>query len=91
MPLFMIGYDFHSPNERNYDKLFTALETLGTAYWDCLDATWLIETTKTAAQIRDHLEPYLQPGDRLLVMRYGGDAAWFGFEQVCETWLEDRL
>ena len=49
MPLFMIGYDFHSPNERNYDKLFTALETLGTAYWDCLYATWLIEKTKTAA------------------------------------------
>ncbi len=91
MPLFMIGYDFHSPDEKSYDQLFTTLETLGTAFWDCLEATWLIETTKTAAQIRDEIKPYLRPGDRLLVMRCGEDAAWLGFEQVCKTWLEDRL
>ncbi len=87
----MIAYDLHPSNEGNYDELFTALETLGTAYWDCLNSTWLIETNKPALQIRDQLKQYLQPKDRLLVMRYGGDAAWLGFEQVCKTWLEDRL
>jgi len=91
MPVYMIGYDLHRSLEQNYDKLYSALETIGSGYWDCLDSTWLVITGKTPVQIRDELKPYLEENDRLLVMRYGEGAAWHGFKDDCQTWLEDKL
>jgi hypothetical protein len=91
MAIYMIAYDLHDPEGDNYDKLFTALEAMGSGYWDCLDSTWLVITDKTAIQIRDELKPCLRDSDRLLIMRYGEDAAWLGFEDDCQTWLEDKL
>lgn len=91
MAIYMIGYDLHPSEEEDYDKLFAALETLGSGYWDCLSSTWLVITEKTPLQIRDELKPHLKKDDRLLVMRYGQGAAWLGFEDTCQTWLEDYL
>ena len=47
MAIYMIGYDLHPVKGENYDRLFAALEAMGTGYWDCLDSTWLITTEKT--------------------------------------------
>ena len=91
MAIYMIGYDLHRSNGENYDKLFSALEAIGSGYWDCLDSTWLVITERTPVQIRDELKQHLRDGDRLLVMRYGEGAAWFGFTDECHTWLEDKL
>jgi hypothetical protein len=91
MAIYMIGYDLHRPEEDNYDDLFAALEAIGSGYWDCLDSTWLVMTEKTPVQITDKLKPHLKDGDRLLVMRYGEGAAWVGFTDECQTWLEDNL
>lgn len=91
MTICMIGYDLHRSEGENYDGLFAALEAIGSGYWDCLDSTWLVITEKTPAQIRDELIQYLKDGDRLLVMRYGDGAAWLGFKDDCQTWLEDHL
>ena len=60
MAIYMIGYDLHPSKGENYDKLFTALETIGSGYWDCLDSTWPVIAEKTAAQIRDELKQYLK-------------------------------
>ena len=68
----------------NYDKLFTALEAIGSGYWDCLDSTWLVITEKTPVQIKDELKQYLKDDDRLLVMRYGEGAAWLDFRTSAE-------
>lgn len=91
MGIYMIGYDLHPSKGENYDKLFAALEAMGSGYWDCLDSTWLVVTDKTPSEIRDNLKPYLKDDDRLLVMRYGEGAAWLGFKDDCQTWLEDKL
>jgi hypothetical protein len=91
MAVYMIAYDVHPPQGENYDKLFTALEAIGSGYWDCLDSAWLVITEKTAAQISDELKQYIRDDDRLLVMRYGEGAAWLGFKDDCQTWLEDKL
>ena len=50
MAIYMIGHDLHPSEGENYDKLFAALEAIGTGYWDCLESTWLIMTEKTAAR-----------------------------------------
>lgn len=91
MAIYMIGYDLRSATGENYDEFFATLEAMGSGYWDCLDATWLVITDKTAVQIRDELKPYLGDDDRILVMRYGEGAAWLGFKDQCQTWLEDKL
>ena len=91
MAIYMIGYDLQSSKEEDYENLFTALEGIGSGYWDCLDSTWLVITEKTATQIKDELKQHLKDGDRLLVMRYGEGAAWLGFKDECQTWLEDKL
>ncbi len=92
MPVYMIGYDLHRSEEEKYIDLYTALESIGSGgYWDCLDQTWLVMTDKTPSEIRDALKPHLKEDDRLLVMRYGGEAAWCGFKDDCQTWLEDNL
>ena len=91
MAIYMIAYDLHPPKGENYEKLFTALEAIGSGYWDCLDSTWFVITEKTAIEIRDELQKYLKDDDRLLVARYGASAAWLGFKNDCQTWLEDKL
>ena len=93
MAIYMIGYDLHPSDlgEEDYDNLFERLEAIGSGYWDCLESTWLLITDKTAAQIKEELQPCLKPGDRLLVMRYGEGAAWLGFKDQCGTWLKDNL
>ena len=92
MPTYMIGYNLRPSEKEKYGDLYTALEAIGSSgYWDCLDSTWLIITEKTAAQIRDVLKQYLKDGDRLLVIRCGEGAAWHGFKDDCQTWLEDNL
>jgi hypothetical protein len=87
----MIGYDLHPSPAENYDRLYAALEAVGSAYWDCLESTWLVITEKTPAEIRDELRQHLKEDDRLLIMRYGEGAAWHGFKDDCRTWLEDKL
>lgn len=92
MAIYMIGYDLHRSTGQNYNELFAALEAIGSGYWDCLELTWLVTTERTPVQIRDELKQHLKDGDRLLVMRYGGEgAAWLGFKDECQTWLEDNL
>jgi hypothetical protein len=91
MAIYMIGYDLHPSEGENYDKLFAALEAIGTRYWDCLESTRLVMTDKSAAQIKDEISQHLKPEDRVLVMRYGEGAAWLGFQYECQTWLEDNL
>ncbi len=91
MAIYMIGYDLQESQVTGYDSLFAALEKIGSGYWDCLEATWLVMTERTAVEIRDELKQHLKDGDRLIVMRYAGDAAWVGFDGECRTWLEDKL
>lgn len=92
MPIYMIGYDLHPSEGEKYGELYTALEALGSSgYWDCLDSTWLVITEKTAAQVRDVLKQHLREDDRLLVVRCGEGASWYGFKDECQTWLEDNL
>lgn len=91
MTVYIIGYDLHASEGEHYDKLYAALETIGSGYWDCLESTWLVVTEKTPVQIRDELQPYLKDDDRLLIMRYGEGATWLGFKNDCQTWLEDHL
>lgn len=88
MAVYMIGYDLKRPG-RNYPELFRAIENLAASRWHCLDSTWLIETGRSAENIRDTLVPHIDANDRLLVDRvYGTWASWH-LPENCVDWLNN--
>lgn len=88
MPTKLIAYDLNRPGQ-DYGSLIDAIKALG-AWWHHLDSTWLVKTTLSATQLRDHLAGYLDTDDELLVVDVTGDArAWRGFPTSGATWLKD--
>jgi hypothetical protein len=86
----MVGYDLNRPGQ-NYEGLIEYLKGLG-AWWHHLDSTWLVNTTKTPAEVRDSAVAFLDAGDELLVMDVTGVArAWRGFDNRGSTWLKDTF
>ena len=71
---YTIQYDLLKPGQ-NYDKLISAIQSLGSIWAKPLASCFAVVTTMTAAQIRDSLTPYLDPNDRLLVTQVGPDWA----------------
>lgn len=89
MSTFIISYDLKTPG-KNYDDLIKAIESYGT-WWHHFGSTWCIVTEKTAAQVRDHLKQHMDNNDKLLVVKSGGEGAWFGFNDKGSQWLKDNL
>jgi hypothetical protein len=91
MSNYIIGYDLNRPRgQDDYPKLFDAIKQLG-SWWHHLDSTWIVATTYSAVQIRDHLSPFIDSGDELLVARLSGEAAWNGFDEKGSQWLKTTL
>ena len=86
---YLIGYDLRQPG-RDYKSLFQAIESYGT-YWRFLDSTWVVRSSRSAAQIRDHLIQYIDNNDKLFVARLSGEAAWYGFSVDGNSWLKQQL
>jgi hypothetical protein len=86
----LVGYDLNKPAQ-DYPGLIDYLKSFGT-WWHHLDSTWLVQTSMTAAELRDALRPYLDSDDELLVVNVTGDAAaWRGFSDKASQWLKDNL
>ncbi len=79
MACYMIGCSLNAPG-RDYVDLVQAIERVGTAAWPCLASTWVVNSEKTASQIRDELRPYLDGSDELIVAELAGTAAWRGLK-----------
>lgn len=90
MASYLISYDLNKPGQ-NYSDLYDAIKKVGSTWWHCLDSTWIVKSTKSAAQIRDALLPCLDKNDRILVVITGREAAWNGFDQICSDWLRNNL
>lgn len=79
MACYIIGCSLNAPG-RDYADLVEAIERAGSAAWPCLESTWIINSAKTASQIRDELKAYLDPCDELIVAELAGTAAWRGLK-----------
>ncbi|PKM27771.1 MAG: SinR family protein [Gammaproteobacteria bacterium HGW-Gammaproteobacteria-12] len=91
MAVYMIGYDLNTPG-KDYTKLIDAIKKAYPNWWHCLDSTWLVNTTSSAQQIRDHLKQFIDGNDKLLVATMGKGAAWTGpFTKPCSDWLLANL
>jgi hypothetical protein len=93
MAIYMIGYDLHAKQGKTYKELIEAIKKVGTTHWHWLESTWLVVTTKTAAEIRDELWNHMRSDDdRLLVVQYAPPyAAWVGISGDCASWLTTNM
>lgn len=89
MSTYIITYDL-SEKGQNYDCLHQKLQSY-TTHWHAQQSVWFVETSESAAQIRDKLRPCLDNNDKLLVAKLSGEAAWFGYNQKVTSWLKGRL
>lgn len=69
----MIVYDLERRGE-DYEPLLSALRKLGALH--VLYSKWVLRTNYTAAQLRDHLQRFIDANDLLLVVGLTGEAAW---------------
>jgi len=62
------------------------------SYCPINETSWAIKTDKTATQVRDHLIPAIETGDRLFVIRSGTEAAWRNsYGDKFTDWLKKNL
>lgn len=89
MPKYMIGYDLNKTGQ-NYTTLIEGIKKLGgDNWWHCLDSTWIIPHAGPATAIRDTLMQYIDANDELLVTKFDGEWATFGFDGTCTKWLQN--
>ncbi len=85
---YMISYDLNSPGQ-NYEKLHAEIKNQG-AWWHYLDSTWIVNSKKSAAEIRDSLVQHLDSNDNILVVKLQG--TWASkFNQKANKWLKNNL
>jgi RNase P/RNase MRP subunit p30 len=87
---YFVSYDLRGRDETS-DRYASLIEAIkGYGYWGKLMlSTWIVVTDQNAAQIRDHLEPFLEKEDRIFVGPVGKPAAWKNV--IAENdWLKRR-
>ncbi len=89
MATYIVTYDLLQSGQ-NYKCLHGKLEAYPT-HWHMQQSVWLIETSQTAAQVRDNLLSCLDSNDKLLVAKLSGEAAWSGYSAKITEWLKGRL
>lgn len=61
---YLVTYDLDRPGQ-DYTTLINALQNEGAV--KILLSTWVLQTTATAAQVRDHFWQFMDGNDRLFV------------------------
>lgn len=89
MAAYIVTYDLKQVGQ-NYIGITRKLETY-TMHWRMQGSVWIVQTSKTAAQIRDGLAACLDQNDNLFVARLEGEAAWKGFSDKASSWLKSQL
>ncbi|HBY7276767.1 TPA: hypothetical protein MI614_11670 [Klebsiella pneumoniae] len=84
MAIYCVTYDLKAPG-RNYDDVFTYLKQFD--YCKHLESFWLIDTTLSAAQLRDGFKAKVDGNDVLFVARL--QKSWASLNYSCSTWLKD--
>lgn len=89
MHSYAISYDLIGPN-RNYDNIIEAIKSYGT--WAHInESLWIIRSSKTSAEIRDHLKQKVDTNDKILVVQLTGVGAWLNLSPDMNNWLKNNL
>ncbi len=76
--------------ERTYDKMASAVETLGAAWVEVQFGLWHVKSDQTANEIRDRLKPALDVNDQLVVIDASNcRTAWINLNKEASGKLRD--
>jgi hypothetical protein len=73
MQKWLISYILASPGLEHLD-FFNALKSAGAER--IMSAHWVLQSERSATELRDHFAALLAPNDQLLVAELGQDIAW---------------
>ncbi|OLP00205.1 hypothetical protein BVU76_21695 [Mycolicibacterium porcinum] len=66
MAHFVVTYDLSTPG-RDYNRLFTYLKRFSHA--KPVESVWVIETSKSAAALRDEMKMYVDSNDKIFIIK----------------------
>jgi hypothetical protein len=89
MPCYLITYDLNHGTSVDYQELYDAIKAYGT-WARVTESSWLIVTSKSSIDVRDHLLSFLHDQDRLFVLKSGVAAAWSNV-RCRSAWLKRWL
>lgn len=90
MTSYIVAYDLVGTNESSSDYK-RLIERIKSYHWARLQkSAWIVRSTKSAVEIRDHLLATMDANDRLFVAALTGVAAWRN--TICTNeWLKENL
>ncbi len=75
MATYFISYDLHQGSSSDYEELYEAIKSYG--IWARItESTWAVVTDEDPKVVRDRLMGFMDPEDRLFVLKSGAAAAW---------------
>lgn len=89
MKIHLISYDLIRP-EKDYPRLIEHIKSYGT-WAKPLESVWLIETARSAEQVRDGARAHMDGNDKVLVIEVSGSAAWANLPQEVSDWLKNNI
>ena len=82
MPLYLISYDLlNKATFGEYETLIAEIKKLGGV--KALYSEWAIRRNETSVVLRDHLQQFIHPTDRLLVSEIN-TANWASLRLMCD-------
>lgn len=88
MATYLVSYDLIG--KKDYERLFEHLRTYTTRARP-LASLWTIVTEKSATEIRDGINQYVDADDKVLVVKSAGVGAWRGLSAEVTDWLKKHL
>ena len=87
--VYIVSYDLSVPGQR-YEELFSLIDKEGA--WARLGGSaYLLESNKTAVELRDSFKVALDNNDKLYVGIVNAPAAWTGMPDEVTEWIKKRL
>lgn len=87
MALFVVTYDLI--DGKDYPRLIDELERLG-GHKPALSVWFVDVTSKTAAELRDHLKNFVDPDDRVVVVEFHKKPAHILAFKGTNDWIEEH-
>jgi hypothetical protein len=90
MTTYFVSYDLRGSDENSsdYRELIDAIESYG-YYAKLMLSTWMVVSSRSAEEIRNHLWQHMDPNDRLYVGPAGKPAAWNNL-MATHDWMMGR-
>lgn len=91
MAVYIVTYDLRSESSSaDYERLISLIKEEGS--WACLGgSSYLIESDKTAKELRDKYCDILDENDMLYVGLASAPAAWHGYSKAVSEWILKKL